>query len=71
MRSVVKTRTRDIGKSTECVNDDPDVESFTLSLAELQSINSQNQEFTDVPLLVAGDRVSSAGNDQDQDQQAA
>ena len=71
MQSVVKTRRRNIGKSTEHVNDDPDMESFTSSLAESQSINSQNQEFTDVPLLVAGDRISSAGNDQDQDQQAA
>ena len=44
MRSVVKTRRRDIGKSTEHVNNDPDMESFTLSLAESQSVNSQNQE---------------------------
>ena len=71
MRSVVKTRRRDIGLSTEHVNEDPDMESFTLSLAESQSVNSQHQKFTDVPLLVAGDRVSLRGNDQDQDQQAA
>ena len=69
MRSVVKTRRKNIGQVSEYINDNPDMESFTLSLSE--SIrNAQDIESSEkVPLLQPGEKIADAfaniGNDDD------
>ena len=74
MRSVIKTRRRNIGQASEYVNNDPAMESFTLSLEESNALSEQlpaPQPSPDLPLLVPGDRISSGTEvDQDQEQQA-
>ena len=67
MRSVAQTRRRNAGKSTEYVNEDPAVESFTLSLADATAVPSLPTP--DLPLLVPGDRISSGTVDDDHDDQ--
>ena len=64
MRSVVKTRRKDVGKQSECVNNNPDMESFTLSLTETLAISGQEDPCTstEVPLLVSGEKIGDGIN---------
>ena len=60
MRSVIKTRRKNIGQHGEHVNNNPDMESFTLSLSESLAITGQEEPCTsnEVPLLVSGEKIS-------------
>ena len=59
MRSVIKSRRKDIGTETEYVNENPDMESFTLSLAENDiTVQESGSEHLEVPLLVPGEKLS-------------
>ena len=64
MRSVVKSRRKDIGTTSEYVNDNPDMESFTISLSESLANVDQHETFesTEVPLLVPGEKISEAAD---------
>ena len=64
MRSVVKTRRKNIGTSSEYVNENPDMESFTLSIADKLKNNKQvlEHDSTEVPLLVPGEKISEGNN---------
>ena len=54
MRSVLKTRRKNIGTQSEYVNENPDMETFTLSLSDLPIDTSQSIE---TPLLVPGEKI--------------
>ena len=60
MRSVVKTRRKNIGTSSEYVNENPDMESFTLSIADKLKNNKQvlEHDSPETPLLVPGEKIS-------------
>ena len=60
MRSVVKTRRKNIGLHTEYVNDTPEMESFTLSLEEVNSNLEQITSTPEVPLLLPGEKIAEA-----------
>ena len=64
MRSVIKSRRKDIGTTSEYVNDNPDMESFTVSLSEAITNEAQTTSFSseDVPLLVPGEKISDAAD---------
>ena len=65
MRSVVKSRRKDIGQQSEYVNDNPDMESFTLSLSESIAVAEQEDAPShdgEVPLLVPGEKISDGTN---------
>lgn len=59
MRSVIRTRRKNIGQDDEYVNDNPSMESFTISLSEALALKGETDatEFEDLPLLVAGERI--------------
>jgi hypothetical protein len=58
MRSVIRSRRKNIGQATEYVNENPDMESFTLSLSEHQAAFNPTSPSLEVPLLVAGEKIS-------------
>ena len=59
MRSVVKTRRQNIGRSAEYVNEDPETEFFPLSLQEHQQntkgVFSSTEE---APLLIPREKIA-------------
>ena len=55
MRSVIKTRRKHVGKPDEHVNDNPDMESFTLSLSDITNNNPHPSSGT--PSLGSGEMV--------------
>ena len=55
MRSVIKTRRKHVGKPDEHVNDNPDMESFTLSLSDVT--NNQSHPSSGTPSLGSGETV--------------
>ena len=55
MRSVIKTRRKHVGKPDEHVNDNPDMESFTLSLSDVT--NNQMHPSSGAPSLGSGEMV--------------
>ena len=69
MRSVVKSRRKNIGQSDEYVNDDPELESFTLSLERhQQNIKYLVKSSEEVPILLPGEKIANSivpteGND--------
>jgi hypothetical protein len=60
MQSVMKTRHNDVGEQSECLNNIPDVASFTFSSTKPLTISRQEQlcTSTKVPLLVSGEKIS-------------
>ena len=74
MRSIVKTRRKHVGKTTEYVNDDSSMESFTLSLSE-STRNQQDAKSTEeVPLLLPGEKIADPfdnSNNDDNDEDTA
>ena len=64
MSSVVKSRRKDFGTTSEYVNDNPYMESFTLSLSESLANVDQHKNFdcADKPLLVPGEKLSNAAD---------
>ena len=62
MRSVVKSRRKDIRTTSEYVNNNPDMESFTLSLSQSLTNVDQHKNFdsAEVPLIVPGEKISNA-----------
>ena len=67
MRSVVKTRRKHIGKTTEYVNDDSSMENFTLSLSESMRNQQDIRSTEDVPLLLPGEKLSDPFNNNKND----
>jgi hypothetical protein len=66
MRSVIKSRRKNVGTETEYVNDNPSMESFTLSLAESASIeHSSISSSTEIPLLIPGEKIGSTELEQE------
>jgi len=63
MRSVIRTRRKNIGQDEEYVNDVPIMEPFTLSLSEALVLQGETDdtEFEDLPLLVAGEKFGNQG----------
>jgi len=68
MRSVIRTRRKNIGEETEYVNDNPEMESFTLSLSESLALpqdgDSSEPVFGDLQLLVPGEKIGDGDDDQ-------
>ena len=61
MRSVVKSRRKNIGQSNEYVNDDPELESFTLSLERHQhNIKDLVKSSEEVPILLPGEKIANS-----------
>ena len=58
MRSVVKTRRKNIGTSSEYVNENPDMESFTLCITDKLKNNKQilEHDSPEAPLFIPGEK---------------
>ena len=58
MRSVVKTRRKHIGMTTEYVNNNPNMESFTMSLEEATRTSTEFETTTEVPIILPGEKIA-------------
>ena len=66
MRSVIKSRRKQIGTPTEYVNDNPHMDSFTLTLSQATSASAHIEDelvHEDTPLLISGEKL---GDDADE-----
>ena len=68
VRSVIKSRRKNVGMETEYVNDNAEMESFTLSLSELTMNDTETNIQTmvvnsDIPLLVSGEKIGNTAKE--------
>ena len=61
MRSVIKSRRKNIGENSEYVNENPSMETFTSSLSQARAIQgaspSDEVVYEETPLLVPGEKI--------------
>jgi hypothetical protein len=69
MRSVIKTRRKNIGATDEYINDNPDMEKFTLSLTEATRNRNDIKSSDEVPILIPGEKIANAYSNRNDDEE--